>query len=68
MVRGFATEARLAKPDAFAQGWHMLMKGSIVRPARATGELRARRNAPHYCCWKAGRAGPGPPEPSLRAC
>ena len=30
IVRGLAEEANLHEPEKFAQGWHMLMKGSIV--------------------------------------
>jgi AcrR family transcriptional regulator len=30
MIRGFAEQAGMVDPQAFAQVWHMLMKGSIV--------------------------------------
>ncbi|GAC1457673.1 MAG: TetR/AcrR family transcriptional regulator [Ktedonobacterales bacterium] len=43
LVRGFAKQARLANADAFAQAWHMLMKGSIV--AAGEGNRRAAREA-----------------------
>jgi AcrR family transcriptional regulator len=30
IIRGLAEDAGLSEPEAFAQAWHMLMKGSIV--------------------------------------
>ena len=43
IVRALAVEARLAEPSAFAQVWHMLMKGSIV--AACEGNKNAAREA-----------------------
>ena len=43
IVRGLAVEARLRDPDAFAQVWHMLMKGSIV--SACEGNEKAAREA-----------------------
>lgn len=39
IVRGFAEQAKLVKPETFANTWHMLMKGSIV--SRGEGNLEA---------------------------
>ena len=43
LLRGWATDAGLADTDAFAQAWHMLMKGSIV--AAGEGHSEAARDA-----------------------
>jgi AcrR family transcriptional regulator len=45
MISRFATEAGLADVAAFAQTWHMLMKGSIV--AAHEGNREAARQARH---------------------
>jgi AcrR family transcriptional regulator len=43
IVRTLAEEARLRDPEAFAQAWHMLMKGSIV--SACEGNRNAARDA-----------------------
>ena len=43
VVRGFAEEAGLKDPDAFAMSWHILMKGSIVQAAE--GDTKAAQRA-----------------------
>lgn len=43
ILRGFAEDAKLVDPDAFAQIWHMLMKGSIV--SAGEGNKEAARQA-----------------------
>jgi AcrR family transcriptional regulator len=43
LVRGFARDADIAKPDDFACKWHILMKGSIV--AAGEGDAKAARRA-----------------------
>lgn len=43
IVRDFAEDAGLADPEAFAQVWHMLMKGSIVSAGESN--LEAARQA-----------------------
>jgi AcrR family transcriptional regulator len=43
IVRTLAEEAKLEKPEKFAQAWHMLMKGSIV--SAGEGNLDAARQA-----------------------
>jgi hypothetical protein len=43
LVRGFARDADIAKPDDFARKWHILMKGSIV--AAGEGDAKAARRA-----------------------
>lgn len=38
IIQGLAEEARLSDPEAFAQAWHMLMKGSIVAAGEGNRE------------------------------
>ncbi len=47
MIHGFAEQAGLVDPQAFAQVWHMLMKGSIVSAGEgnAAAAKEARRAA-----------------------
>ncbi|MGH3647406.1 MAG: TetR/AcrR family transcriptional regulator [Micromonosporaceae bacterium] len=43
IIRGWATEAGLNDPEAFAHSWHILMKGSII--AAAEGDMLAAKRA-----------------------
>jgi AcrR family transcriptional regulator len=45
VVRGFAEEAGLKDPEAFALSWHILMKGSIVQAAEGDTEAAKRAQA-----------------------
>lgn len=41
-VRGLATEAGVADPDAFSRQWHLLMNGSIIAAAEGDADAAAR--------------------------
>ncbi len=43
VIEGFAAEAEIPDPSAFALSWHILMKGSIVQAAE--GDLKAAKRA-----------------------
>lgn len=43
VIEGFASEAKIPDPAAFALSWHILMKGSIVQAAE--GDIEAAKRA-----------------------